>query len=150
VIAFLEQLEFWHWWIGAVVLAIIEIFAPGAFFIWLGASAAVVGFIMLALPDTSWKIQLLIWSGLSVASVVGWRFYLKSHPTETDRPTLNRRGEQYVGRHFTLAEPVVNGLGKIRVDDSTWKIECHDDLPAGAKVEVTQVEGTVLQVKKLA
>lgn len=60
MIGFLEQLEFWHWWIGAVLLAIIEIFAPGAFFIWLGAAAAVVGFVMLALPDTSWKIQLLI------------------------------------------------------------------------------------------
>ncbi len=147
MIAFLEQMVFWHWWILAVLLAIIEVFAPGAIFIWLGASAAVVGFVMLALPDSSWKIQLLIWSALSVVSVVGWRFYLKHHPTETDRPTLNRRGEQYVGRQFTLAEPVVNGLGKIRVDDSTWKIECSDDLPAGAKVEVTQVEGTVLQVK---
>lgn len=147
MIAFLEQMVFWHWWIVAILLAILEVFAPGAIFIWLGASAGVVGFVILALPDTSWKIQLLIWSILSVASAVGWRFYLMHHPTETDRPTLNRRGEQYVGRQFTLAEPVVNGMGKIRVDDSTWKIESSDDLPAGAKVEVTQVEGTVLQVK---
>lgn len=147
MIAFLEQMVFWHWWILAVLLAIIEVFAPGAIFIWLGASAGVVGFVMLALPETSWKIQLLIWSVLSVASVVGWRLYLKRNPTETDRPTLNRRGEQYVGRQFTLAEPVVNGWGKIQVDDSTWKIECDNDLPAGAKVEVTDVEGTVLRVK---
>jgi membrane protein implicated in regulation of membrane protease activity len=147
VIAFLEQVVFWHWWILAVLLAIIEVFAPGAIFIWLGASAGVVGFVVLALPDTSWKIQLLIWSGLSVASAVGWRLYLKRNPTETDRPTLNRRGEQYVGRQFTLAEPVVDGLGKIRVDDSTWKIESDGDLPAGAKVQVTAVEGTVLKVE---
>jgi hypothetical protein len=39
---------------------------------------------------------------------------------ESDQPKLNRRGEQYVGRTFTLEEPIVNGHGKIRVDDSTW------------------------------
>ena len=36
---FLEGLEFWHWLVLGVVLAIIEVFAPGAFFLWLGISA---------------------------------------------------------------------------------------------------------------
>ena len=68
-------------------------------------------------------------------------------PTETDLPTLNRRGEQYVGRHFTLEEAIVNGQGKIRVDDSTWKIEGPEDLPAGSQVQVIAVAGTVLKVE---
>ena len=93
------------------------------------------------------EVQFLIWAVLSVAAVVGSRLYLRRHPIETDRPTLNRRGEQYIGRHFTLEEPIVNGLGKIRVDDSTWKIEGPDALPAGCKVKVTDVEGTVLKVE---
>ena len=145
--SFFAQIEFWHWWIAAVVLAVIEIFAPGVVFIWLGAAAAVTGLVLLVLPETTWQAQFLVWSVLSVATVVGWRFYLKGHPTETDQPTLNRRGEQYVGRQFTLNDPVVNGQGKIRVDDSTWKIETETDLPAGAKVSVTAVEGTVLKVE---
>ena len=144
--SFFAQIEFWHWWIAAVVLVIVEIFAPGAIFIWMGAAAAVVGLVLLVLPETTWQAQFLSWSVLSVAAVVGWRFYLKRHPTETDQPNLNRRGEQYIGRQFTLNEPVVNGQGKIRVDDSTWKIETDSDLPAGAKVSVTAVEGTVLKV----
>ena len=40
----------------------------------------------------------------------------------------------------------MNGQGKITVDDSTWKIE-GDDLPAGTKIQVTGVEGTVLKVE---
>ena len=94
-----------------------------------------------------WQGQFLIFAVLSVASIVGWRIYLKRHPTETEQPTLNRRGEQYVGRTFTLGEPVVNGTGKISVDDSTWKVE-GDDMPAGTQIRVTGVEGTVFRIEE--
>jgi membrane protein implicated in regulation of membrane protease activity len=145
--SFLEQAEFWHWWIAGVVLMIVEVFVPGAFFLWLGLAAGVVGLVLLVFSGTSWEVQFLIWAVLSVAAVVGSRLYLRRHPIETDRPTLNRRGEQYIGRHFTLEEPIVNGLGKIRVDDSTWKIEGPEELPAGRKIRVIDVEGTVLKVE---
>ena len=71
------------------------------------------------------------------------------HPTETDQPRLNRRGEQYIGRTFTLDEPIVNGLGKIRVDDSTWKIE-GGDCAAGTRITVVGVDGVVLKVENRA
>ncbi len=144
---YLAQLEFWHWWIAAFVFLIIEIFAPGVVFLWLAIAAGLVGFILLALPETTWQIQFLAFAVLSLISVYAGRTYLKKRPIETDRPTLNRRGEQYIGRLFTLAEPMINGLGKIQVDDSTWKIEGGTDLPEGAKVKVTAVDGTVLKVE---
>jgi membrane protein implicated in regulation of membrane protease activity len=141
----IEQLSHLHWWILAVGLIILEVFAPGAFFLWLGIAAGVVGGLVYLMPDTGWEYQILIFSVLSVVSIVVWRKFFKGSPSDTDQPTLNRRGEQYVGRVFTLEEPVVNGQGKIRVDDSTWKIH-GDDCPAGTRVEVTGVEGTVLHV----
>ncbi|MCG8379509.1 MAG: NfeD family protein, partial [Proteobacteria bacterium] len=58
----------------------------------------------------------------------------------------NRRGEQYVGRIFTLEEPIVNGVGKVKVDDSTWKV-MGVDMPAGTKVRVLSVDGTILNVE---
>ena len=66
-------------------------------------------------------------------------------PIETDRPLLNQRGAQYVGRQFHLDEPIVNGHGKIKVDDSIWKVH-GPDCPEGARVTVTGVDGTVLVV----
>jgi hypothetical protein len=141
----IEQLNQWHWWILAVVLIILEVFAPGAFFLWLGISAGVVGGLIYLMPDISWEYQILIFSVLSVVSIIVWRKFFRTSPTDTDQPALNRRGEQYVGRVFTLEEPIVNGQGKIRVDDSTWKIH-GDDCTAGTRVEVTGVEGTVLRV----
>ena len=141
----LQQVEFWHWWVAAVVLLILEVFAPGAFFLWLAIAAGVLGLVVMAAPAMAWDMQLLVFAVLSVAAVVLGRVWLKRHPIGTDRPTLNRRGDQYVGRVFTLDEPVINGFGKIRVDDTTWKIR-GDDCAAGSRVRVVGVDGTTLLV----
>jgi len=144
MIAWLESLAYWHWLVLGVVLGIIEVFAPGAFFLWLGISAGIIGILIWLLPAVSWEIQILLFAVLSIASVVIARRYLNFHPLQTDLPNLNQRGQQYVGRVFTLKEPVINGQGKIRVDDSTWKITC-DDCESGTKVVINGVDGVVLR-----
>ena len=143
----LEDLTYWHWWIFAAVLIILEMFAPGAFFLWLGIAAGVVGFAVFVLPTMAWEFQLLLFSIFSVISIFIWRKYFRVRAADTDQPSLNRRGEQYIGRVFTLEHALVNGIGKINVDDSTWKIE-GEDCEAGSKIKVTGVEGTILRVEK--
>jgi len=137
---------FWHWWVIGIVLLGIEIFAPGFWFLWMAVAAGVVGVIVLALPDVSWQTQVLLFAVLAVSSMIAWRAYQRKNPTISDQPNLNRRGAQYVDRVFTLDEAIVNGTGKIRVDDSTWKVT-GDDQPQGAKVKVIGVDGTVLTVE---
>jgi len=143
----IEQVSFWHWLVLAVALMILEVFAPGAFFLWLGISAAAVGGIVYMVPDLGWENQLLVFSVLSVVSIIVWRKFFKTTPEDTDQPSLNRRGHQYIGRVFTLDEAIHNGTGKIRVDDSTWKVR-GEDSPEGTQVEVTGLDGTVLLVKR--
>lgn len=140
------ELNSWHWGVIAVILIILEVFAPGAFLIWLGVAAAVVSVVMVLVPTISWETQFVIFAIVSVASIYGWRLYVRKYPPKSDQPVLNQRGEQYVNRTFTLDEPVVNGLGKIKVDDSTWKIE-GEDCESGTKVRVIGVDGVVLKVE---
>jgi hypothetical protein len=142
----MESITYWHWWILAAALIILEVFAPGAFFLWLGIAAGVVGGLIYLTPALGWEYQVLVFSVLSVASILVWRKYFRTTPEETDEPALNRRGEQYVGRVFTLTEPIVNSMGKIRVDDTTWKIR-GEDCPVGTRVEVTGVDGTIFKVE---
>ncbi len=144
-----DQIDYWHWWVFAIVLIILETFAPGAFFLWMGISAAIVGTALFFAPEMAVTIQWVLFAVLSVATIVIWRFRLARKPTETDHPTLNRRGEQYTGRVFTLETPIVNGSGKITVDDSTWKIR-GEDCEAGTKVKVTGVDGVILNVSTLS
>ena len=142
----LEQLTYWHWFILAALLIILEVFAPGAFMLWIGIAAGVVGATLYFVPSMTWEYQLMLFSIASVGSIVAWRSYRSNNPITTDEPTLNRRGAQYIGRTFTLEAPITNGIGKIRVDDSTWKIE-GADCPAGSKVKVIGIDNTVLKVE---
>ncbi len=141
----IEQLGYWHWWMLAAILIILEVFAPGAFFLWLGIAATAVGGLVFLAPNTGWEYQILLFSLLSIVSILIWRRFFRQTPADTDQPALNRRGHQYVGRIFTLKEPIQDGIGKIRVDDSSWKVR-GNDCPAGTRVEVTGVDGTILEV----
>jgi membrane protein implicated in regulation of membrane protease activity len=140
-----DELGYWHWWILAAALIILEVFAPGAFFLWLGLAAGTVGAVVYFAPDIGWEYQVLLFSVLSIISIFVWRKFFRQKASDTDQPNLNRRGEQYVGRVFTLDEPMVDGMGKIRVDDSTWKIH-GESCPTGTQVEVTGTNGTILEV----
>ena len=142
-----SQIEFWHWGVIGLVLLILEMMISGFFLIWLGVAALVVAAVMLVVPGLFWHAQLTVWAVLSLITLLGWRQWRKKHPPESGNSTLNRRGEQYVGRRFTLEEPVINGMGKIKVDDSTWKIEAAEDLPTGTRIIVTEADGTILKVR---
>lgn len=146
--ALFAQVDYWHWWILAGIFLIIEVSAPSFFFLWLTIAAAITGFVLLALPELGWQYQLLIFSGVVVISITLLRRYQRAKPATTDQPTLNRRGEQYIGRIFTLAEPIIDNIGVVRVDDSTWRIH-GEDLPAGARVKVVGADGVILQVEVL-
>jgi len=142
----LDNIDFWHWLTLGVLLIILEVFAPGAFFLWLGVSAGVVGIILWALPDMSCESQLLIFSIISVVSIALWRIRLRKHPTESEDDTLNVRPNQYIGRVFTLVEPIIDGYGKIHVDDSYWQVSGTDQ-EKNKKVKVISTDGMTLKVE---
>ena len=141
----LSQANYWHWWIFAAILLVMDLTAPGVLFLWLAIAAALIGFVVKFVPTLGWESQFLLFAVLGVLSaVIGHR--VVGRPKETDHSTLNRRCSQYVGRVFTLAEPIVNEVGRVRVDDSTWKI-FGSDMPAGGRVRVKGYDGSVLLVE---
>jgi membrane protein implicated in regulation of membrane protease activity len=137
---------YWHWLAIAAVLLIVELLAPGLFFLWLAVAAALTGTLLLLLPDLSLNHQMIAFSVLAIINIGLFRRIFQRYPTKTDEPRLNRRAEQCIGRVFTLEHPIVNGQGKLRVDDSWWKIE-GDDCAAGEKVKVVAAAGVILQVQ---
>jgi membrane protein implicated in regulation of membrane protease activity len=149
VAEWLNQIVFWHWWILAGVLLIIELTTPVFFFLWLGFSAAAVGFLLLVFPSIPIEAQLVLFGILSIVAVIAWRRYRETHPPESDHPLLNQRGQQYTGRHFTLDHAIINGEGKVEVDDSTWRVK-GPDLPAGTTIKVTGVDGVIFIVEPVS
>ncbi len=137
----------WFWWIVAIILLIGELVAPGVFLIWLAGAAALTGLADLAF-GLGWHMEVSVFAVLSVVLVlVSWKYVRSSSSPVTDQPHLNRRHEAYVGRSFPLATAIVQGTGKLRIEDALWDVE-GPDLAKGEMVKVTGVNGARLMVEK--
>jgi membrane protein implicated in regulation of membrane protease activity len=62
----------WAWIIAGAVLLALELAVPGAFMMWLGLSAVLVGAITLAV-DWSWQAQGIAFAAFALVSVPLWR-----------------------------------------------------------------------------
>ncbi len=135
----------WAWIILGVILIGVELLAPGAFFLWLGLAAIATG-LLDAVLGLSWQASSLLFALLCVAAVILGRAITRSKgQTEPQAELLNQRGQSLVGRVFTLEAPIKDGEGRIRVDDSSWRVTGADRF-AGAKVRVVRIEGSTLVV----
>lgn len=143
------QLVYWHWFVLAAGLGAVEILAPGIFFLWLAIASFATGVFALAVPESAEALQITVFGVLAIVLVVlAWKFF-KKNPIASDQPLLNVRAAQYVGKSYTLETAIVNGTGRVRIADSTWKVE-GPDAPLGALVKVTGFDGPVLKVEKIA
>lgn len=140
------ELGAWNWMILAAILFVLELIAPGIFFIWFGLAAAVTGLIVFRY-DISWQWQLIWFGALSLASILIANRYLRKHPLESEQPLLNERAARLIGHSFQLVDPIVNGRGSIRSGDTLWRVE-GPELPAGARITVTGTDGSVLKVEE--
>lgn len=145
-VPFIEDIQFWHWLAFGGILGVFEILVPGFVLIWLGLAAIAVGLLLLAWPDMIFAYQLLAYAGFSVLSVFVWFYWLKRGPVESDKPTLNRRAEQLIGRRAPVVDAIVNGRGRVKLGDGTWTV-AGPDLPAGHMVEIIGADGALLKVE---
>ncbi len=146
-VPFIDDVQFWHWLALGGILGALEILAPGFVLIWLGLAAILVGLLLLVWHDMPFAYQLLAYAVFAVLSVLVWFYWLRSSsPVESDKPGLNRRAEQLIGRKAPVVDAIVNGRGRIKLGDGTWAVS-GPDLPAGHMVEVTDTDGALLHVK---
>lgn len=141
-------MPYWYWAVLGAVFAVIEVAVPAMVCIWLAAAALGVAAISWRYPGLSWEHQGLIFAALAVASVALGRTAFARARSGEGQQRLNRRGESYVGRMFTLDGAIVDGRGRLRVDDSVWLV-AGPDLPAGTRVRVTAAKNTLLHVEPL-
>lgn len=138
--AILETLGGWTWWIIAGILLLAELTSPGTFFVWLAIAAAALG-VVVFFVDIGWELQIALWAILSVVFVMIAKPWLRRrNAIESDQPNLNRRMLNYVGRSFVLDEPIVNGQGRVTIEDTLWQVS-GPDTPKGAWVRLTRVDG---------
>ncbi|MDF1633755.1 NfeD family protein [Mycoplana sp. MJR14] len=139
----------WAWWVLGVVLLTLEVLMPGVFLVWIGIAAIVTGALSLLLWETDWwvwQLQWLVFAALSIAAVLVGRRLVARNEKRTDEPFLNQRGQSLIGRTATLDQPITEGRGRIRLDDTVWSVN-GPDLPVGTRVRVVASSGRELTVE---
>ncbi len=146
----LMTLGAWNWVVLGFILLLLELIFPGVFFVWFGLGAlltALVSLLFYHLPwVASWEVEVIFFLIFSIIMVlIGRNFFRRDR--ETDEPLLNRRTDQIIGKRVVLEEPVRDGKGRIRVDDTIWRIK-GPDLPEGTEVKVIAFDNGVFTIEK--
>ena len=134
------------WLLAGLALCAAETFVPGAFLIWIGVAAVVVGVVEFFV-SLDLTLSLLLFAALVVVLVfIGKRVY---GSLDSGAPQLPlSRAHALIGKEFYLDEAIERGYGRMRVGDSLWRV-AGEDLPKGAKVRVVAVEdGAEVKVEK--
>lgn len=133
--------------LGGLLLAA-EMLGGNGYLLWSGVAAVITGLVVWLLP-VGWEGQGVLFAVLTLVAAWLWWRWLNKRVSE-QKPGdahLNQRGQQIVGRRFTLDTTLVNGRGHMRVGDSSWPVVADEDLTAGTQVEVMAVEGITLRVR---
>lgn len=142
-----HDILFWHWWIAGAICFALEFFSPGVLFVWMGLGAAAAGFAALVYPDLGWRHESMVFAAVSLAgAVLGRNWWDKVRRRATGHPALNERAQGLVGQSGTLDEAIVNGHGRLKLGDTSWKVK-GPDLPEGVQVRIIGTDGSVLLVE---
>ncbi|MCG7365072.1 NfeD family protein [Pantoea sp. ACRSH] len=135
----------WFWLtLGGLLLAA-EMLGTSGYLLWSGIAAVLVGIIEWLTPF-SWTAQGTLFAVLTLVCVYLWYRWMRQRERHQQPNSLNQRGNQLIGTHLTLEAPLVNGIGHVRLGDSSWRVQADRDLPAGTQVVVTGIEGITLHI----
>jgi len=108
----------WHWVVLGIVLMLLELAVPAFFLMWFGLGAVVIGLLMLVFPR----------AGLSRGTFIG----------EVGLVTKDIR--PYEKGQIRFQKPILG--------NEVWESIADEEIKAGERVKVLEVEGSLLKVSR--
>jgi membrane protein implicated in regulation of membrane protease activity len=141
------QILWWHWLVLGLFLLVLEMAAAGGFyFIFFGVAALIVGALAAAESGGSVPMQLLMFSVLSVVSLVIFRNrLLRRFQDDPQQPPV----DQLVGEVGTVVESLAPGeIGRVELRGASWSARNRGEatLARGVRCRVIRIEGLMLEV----
>lgn len=143
------QFLWWHWVVLGIVLTLLELAVPTFFLVWFGLGALIVGVSLLAVPALSFAWQVLVWIVCSLAFIWLWFKVFKPgfHKTRAGMSKGAVLGE--VGLVIRDIRPFEKGQIRFQkpvLGDEVWESIADEEIKAGERVKVLDVEGNILKV----
>lgn len=121
------------------------------FFLWLAGSAFVTALLTMAMGLNA-NAACLLFALSSVVAIVLWQRLRPPTGKQLTDNGLNNRLAHFVGRECVLDTPIIQGVGRIRLDDSHWSVTSGADdlnIPIGTRVRVITVNGMILEIARI-
>lgn len=139
-------MEWWLWLAAGLALVVAELATPSGFFIiFFGIGALTVGVLSALNVVDSLGIELLLFSVLSVFSLLAFRGRLQARVQMPPPPNV----DSLIGVLAIVQERLSPGVvGKVEVRGSSWSARNTSDvtLDAGQRARVAAVDGLTLTV----
>lgn len=141
------EIQWWHWFVLGLFLVLVELAAAGGFYvIFFGCAAILVGLLASLHAAGPVGIQILLFSLLSVVSLLIFRDRLvKRFQGNPQAPQV----DQLVGEIGVVLEDLApGGVGKVELRGTSWSARTSGQmLVRGTRCRVTGVDGLTLSVE---
>jgi membrane protein implicated in regulation of membrane protease activity len=142
---------------GAVVaerrrafMLVLEVVGTTLFFLWFSGAMLMSRRWQRGCWGLSPAMQGLVFAVATVFALLGWQRFrpLQKLEGRDAASGLNNRLAGYVGRELVLAEAIVNGQGRVHLDDTYWTA-VGEDMPAGTHVRIVALDGMRFRLERL-
>lgn len=155
--AFMAELAHPAWiWLGlGLGLLILELWTGTLFLLGPGMAALLLAALTALAPEFSTTAQLITFAAFAVGlTVIGRNPQVRQAlQRDTDRPLLNNKAQQLVGRRVTALAAFQSGEGPVRLNDTQYLARLADGgadpVAEGAVLEIRGMAGVILLVAPL-
>jgi membrane protein implicated in regulation of membrane protease activity len=132
------------WLTLAVIFILVEIFTAGFFYACFAVGALAAWVISLITGNVVW--QIVVFCAVSVGLIPVSRIFARK---VTDHSVPQAGVDALIGMTGVVTENIrpSDDVGKVRVDNQSWRAVASEDIDAGAKIKVTAVRGARLVVQ---
>ena len=139
------------WFLAGLALLILEFALPGLIIFFFGVGACVVAVVCL-ITEISLNVQLIIFIGSSVLSLLLLRKWLKGvflgHTAS--KQDLKENLEEFVGQRAVVKEKILpKAGGKVEFRGTNWEAQAEEEIAEGTVVEIIGKDNITLKVKAL-
>jgi membrane protein implicated in regulation of membrane protease activity len=139
------------WFVGGVVLMLLEFAVPGVVLVFFGIGAWVTALTTYMGLTGGSASQLLVFAGSSVILLVFLRRYIRSKFTGfvSESQEEDRNLDEFTGKSALILEDVAPGKpGKVEFKGAPWRAESRDTLGQGEMGTIEKVDGLTLIIRK--
>ena len=136
------------WFIGSLILFVLELTTPGFVLFFFGVGACITALFCMIFPSMGFPMQVVIFLTISIISLITLRKFIKNKFFDSSDKKVKDADDDFIGQTATASVNFNAGTqGKIEYRGTQWQALSDSDIKAGEEVVIIGRDNTKLIVK---